>query len=314
METQDQVRSGLSGTCLLLGGQPRSGTTLLSSILRATPGHFQAFEIHLRKPSFVVGLDGRYTRNIMKGLGLPPEEYDRVVAQATKEGLRDAMNLGAWTGPKEDVSAEELTGRETDRFAEELVARAELLRRLMARTATIAGKRSWGFKILGDMRYADVYERAFPGAMFLLLIRDPRDQALSILELNKQRLARGQRLFYEGLAEAAAGWRDAIGESRAALRRYGLRFAETRYEDLVTDTDRELDRLGGILGLDLRAGIDYRSDGFVEEHTKRFAHHDNLRNSINASSVGKWRKALSAEEQLVVRREAGALMEELGYR
>ena len=313
MEAQDQVRSGLSGSCLLLGGQPRSGTTLLSSILRATPGHFQAFELHPRKPSFVVGLDGRYTRNIMKGLGLPPEEYDAIVASVTREGLRTTMNLGAWTGPKEDVSAEELTGRETDRFEEELVARGELVRRLMARAAAIAGKRSWGFKILGDMRYADIYQKAFPGAVFLLLLRDPRDQVLSILELNKQRLARGQRLFYAGLAEAAAGWREAIAESRAALRRHGLRFAETRYEDLVSDTDRELDRLGALLGLDLRAGVDYRSDGFVEEHTKRFAHHDNLRNSINASSVGKWRTALSAEEQAVVRSEVGPLMAELGY-
>lgn len=309
MEAEGQVRAGLPGSCLLLGGQPRSGTTLLTSILRAAPGHFQAFEMHVRKPSFVVGLDGRYTRNIMKGLGLPPEEYDRIVRAAD----RRAMNLGAWTGPKEEVSAEPLTGRETNRFAEELAARATLVRSLMERCATLAGRRSWGFKILGDVRFADVYAAAFPGAAFLLLVRDPRDQALSLLELNAQRSARGQPPFYEGYADAAAGWRDTIATAREVIRRAGLRAVETRYEDLVQDPGRELSRLGDALGLDLAAGLERRTDETLDAHARRFAHHGNLLNAINPRSVGKWRAVLSTEDQAVFQGSAGDLMREFGY-
>ena len=164
----------------------------------------------MRKPSLVRGLEGRYNRNILGDLGLPPEEYDAIL-EGTDTGR---MNLGAWVGPKEEVSAEALTGRETDDFAGELAARGGLVSRLMRRVAEIHGKTGWGFKILGDVIYADVYAAVWPNATFLLLIRDPRDQAMSILRLNAQRAERDQPAFYEGYRDAARGWRETIETAR----------------------------------------------------------------------------------------------------
>ena len=71
--------SGIPDHCVLLAAQPRSGTSLLTSMLRTSGALLQAFELHVRKPSFVVGNDGRYTRNILKQTGLPAEEYDRIL-------------------------------------------------------------------------------------------------------------------------------------------------------------------------------------------------------------------------------------------
>lgn len=245
----------------------------------------------------------------MKELGLPPEEYEAMLAETDTSG----MNLGAWTGPKEEVSAEPLTGRETAHFASELVARARLMTRLMNRVAAINGKRSWGFKILGDIMYADVFEQAFPRAVFVLLVRDPRDQALSILQLNEQRRARNQPLFYADYREAAVGWRETITAARAVLKHHRLHVIETRYEDLVMETDREIARLSALLGLDLFAGLRFQDEAFVETHTRRFRHHDNLRNSIHPGSVGKWKERLSEDEQAVFRETAGDVMREFGY-
>lgn len=310
METQGELQAGIPDPCILLGGQPRSGTTLLSSILRCTPGHFQAFELHIRKPSFVAGLQGRYTRKIFEGLGLPAGEYDRIVKQAE----RGPMNLGAWTGPKEEVSAEQLTGKETGNFVGELRARGELTTALMRRVAQIHGKQGWGFKILGDIVYANTYARVWPKATFILMIRDPRDQAMSVLKLNEERAARSQQNFYEDYREAARGWRQTIVEARRIIAKHGVRCVETRYEDLVSGTERELRRLSEALNLDLLEGLSFHQHEFVEAHTKRFQHHDNLRNAVNANSVGKWREQLSERDLTIFREVAGDLMAQLDYR
>jgi hypothetical protein len=309
VEAQDPISSGVSDPCLLLGGQPRSGTTLLSSILRATPGHFQAFELHIRKPSFVGGLGGRYTRNIFRDLGVSPEEYDRIVSGFDL----GPMNLGSWVGPREEVSAEGLSGRETDRFTEELAARAALVGALMRRAAAANGKETWGFKILGDAVHAEQYRRAWPAMRLILMIRDPRDQAMSVMELDAQRQERGQQSFYADFASAARGWRATILDTRRNLAGRGIPCIETRYEDLILRTDRELARLSEFTGLDLAKGLRFHEQDFVEQHTRRFRHHDNLRNPINPGSLGKWRTALSAAEVEVFFEQAGPLMEELGY-
>lgn len=309
MEAQSAFRAGIPDPCVLLGGQPRSGTTLLSSILRSTAGHLQGFEIHMRKPSFVVGLEGRYTRRIFEQIGLPPAEYDAVLEQTDTS----TMNLGAWVGPKEEVSAEPLSGRETNNFQQELHARGELVTRLMRRTAELHGLTTWGFKVLGDIIYADCYTAVWPNCKWLLLIRDPRDQAMSIMKLNEQREARNQPVFYDTCSDAVRGWRDTIIEARRVLRKNNLSFLELRYEDLVVKTDETVDQLSSFLGLDVKSGLDFNRRDFVETHTQRFRHHDNLKNPINAGSVGKWKSAMDERERDVFVEEAGDLMSQLGY-
>lgn len=49
METKSEVQTGFPDSCTLLGGQPRSGTTLLSSIMRRTREHFRTFELHIEQ-------------------------------------------------------------------------------------------------------------------------------------------------------------------------------------------------------------------------------------------------------------------------
>lgn len=309
LEKEDAVSAGLSDHCVLLGGQPRSGTSLLTSILRTSPELFQAYEVHIRKPSFLVGNDGRYTRRIFEQLGLPPEEFDRIAAEAD----RGAMNLGAWCGPKEEVSAEPLSGAETDRFVQELTARGELATRLMRTVAAMHGRERWGFKILGDVIHADTYAEVWPEATMILLVRDPRDHALSVMKLNKQREARGQPNFYDDYPSVARGWCETIGEGLEAIRSSGLRYLVVRYEDLIGDTDNELQRLSDKLDIDLSRGREFHKADFIAVHTSRFKHHDNLKRPINSESLEKWRSQMSDADVGIFSEIAGALMQQYGY-
>jgi hypothetical protein len=280
-------------------------------MLRTSPDLFQAFELHIRKPSFVVGNDRRYTMRIFEQLGVPNDEYREIVE--AHAALAPAMNLGAWTGPREEVSAEPLTGSETDAFPSELAARGTLAAALMRRAATHAGAPRWGFKILGDIVHAETYAAVFPNAVFILLVRDPRDHALSVMTLNAQRQARGQPPFYPDYASVARGWRETIGTGRRVLEGAGLDHVIVRYEDLATEPEATLAWLGERLGIDLAEATRFHEQEFVEGHTRRFGHHDNLRKPVNAASVGRWRDKMTDAEAQVFAEVAGEVMSLYGY-
>jgi hypothetical protein len=223
------------------------------------------------------------------------------------------MNLGAWCGPKEPVSAEPLSGSETERFEDELLARGEVTTRLMRAVATCNGRQRWGFKILGDVIYANAYAKVWPNATMILLVRDPRDHALSVMKLNEQRASRGQPNFYDDYAAVAHGWRETIGEGLEAIRTSGLRHVVVRYEDLVREPDEELRRLSDNLNIDLSAGRDFYKADFIAEHTTRFKHHDNLKQPINKGSLEKWRTEMSDADIAIFAEIAGPLMQRYGY-
>ena len=284
---------------------------MLTSILRTSPNLFQAFELHLRKPSFLVGLDGRYTQRIFAQLGVPPPEFATILNRMAH--AREPMNLGAWIGPKEQVSAEPLSGRETDDFEGELHARGELLTRLMRRAAELHDRQRWVFKILGDVVHANTYARVWPNATFILIVRDPRDQALSVMKLNEDRAKRGQPNFYDDYAAAATGWLRTVVMGKRVLEANGIDHVVLRYEDLVRSPVATLQHLSHALDIDLSNGLNFYRRDFDDAQAQRFRHHNNLKNPVSAKSVEKWRLRMSDEELAVFGHIAGDAMRAYGY-
>ncbi len=284
---------------------------MLASILKTSPNIFQAFELHIRKPSFLVGNKNNYTRNIFKGLGLDVDAFDKIRAQY--EPLFNRMNLGAWVGPKEAVSAEPLTGLETTSFSSELQARGQLVSALMQKLTNDFNCSRWGFKILGDVIHIKHYAKTWPNATVIFLIRDPRDHALSIMKLNKGRQDRGQQNFYNSYADVAQGWLEAVTLGLEELKQCGLSYLTMRYEDLVTNTHQEISRLSQYLNIDLSEGISFYNKDFISTHTERFQHLNNLLKPINSSSVGRWRADMSKEDLDVFKQVAKSGMELWGY-
>lgn len=279
--------------------------------MRTSPDLFQAFELHVRKPSFLVGLDGRYTQRIFAQLGLSAEEFATILTRMAH--VREPMNLGAWIGPKEEVSAEPLSGRETDEFEPELRARGVLVTRLMRRAAELHDRPRWGFKILGDVVHASAYARVWPNATFILIVRDPRDQALSVMKLNEHRAKRGQPNFYNDYAAAATGWLETVVHGRHVLEANGFDHVVLRYEDLVRSPATTLRHLSHALDIDLSNGLMFYRRDFVDAHAERFCHHDNLKNPINPKSVEKWRSRMTDEQLAVFEDIAGNDMRDYGY-
>jgi hypothetical protein len=154
---------------------------------------------------------------------------------------------------------------------------------------------------------------AYPLAHAVHVVRDGRDVVCSLLERGWFRSDRGgaddagqaygayarfwvepeRRDEFESASEArraAWAWRRYV----EAARMWPERTTELRYEALVDDPRREADRVAVAL------------DAVAAPLRAAFS-------QVHASSLGRWRRDLTAEQVAEVQFEAGALLNELGY-
>lgn len=308
METQDRLQTGLPDAPVLVGGFPRSGTTLVAAMLACAPKHAQAFELNIRNPSFVSGLEGRYTRNIFAALGLPPEEYDAILATTDTSD----MNLGSWSGPANPISAEAPSGRESQCFSEEFQSRASLVARLMERLATLRKARTWGFKILEDIALADAHAAVWPEARFVVVHRDPRRAIPSALDNLAPHLTERLGGRATALRFLAERWSLMQHSWQRAAEHTGLRSLELRLEDLISDPGSQMQRLADFLELSLDNALEFHQNPHVIAHAHRHTHLAGLLRPL--ASAGSARPTpLPQSEEKVILDTAGEAMQRIGY-
>ena len=97
-------------------------------------------------------------------------------------------------------------------------------------------------------------------------------------------------------------------------RALGERSHRIRYEDLVTEPERELRALADFLGVAFEPGLlEGASDLPLTPGERRHEHHTNVSKPIDASSAGRWRGKLSDEEDAAILHLCGGVMRDLGY-
>lgn len=167
------------------------------------------------------------------------------------------------------------------------------------------GKARWGDKTPAYISLVDELAAVWPDARFLVLVRDGRDVALSVLPLP---------FGPNNVWAAARSWAHAIRLGRAAERRYPDRVLTLRYEDLVERPHEEVP-----LACEF-AGVPYDPDMLAVERSEpgkiardQTGWFTSIWAGINTTAVGKWRRELSPRQQEVFERVAGAELSELGY-
>jgi hypothetical protein len=189
-----------------------------------------------------------------------------------------------------------LTHEEAYRFAVESPFRAY---------AEAEGKERWADKTPLYLRHLDELAAVWPEARFVVLVRDGRDVALSLL---------GVPFGPNNVWAAARFWADGIRRGQDAEQRFPDRVATVRYEDLCADPAAEARRLCAFLGLefdDEMLAIE-RADPAKLDPDKA-AWFTGLAEGINAAAVGRWRRDLSPRDQRLFSALAGPELEALGY-
>ncbi|MEM5300050.1 sulfotransferase [Burkholderia sp. JPY481] len=226
---------------VLLGGENRSGTTLLSVLLDSHCDLVVGPELDFTEPvdlgphilAVCDMIDVRDSR--LAGATkdtVDPDWYDgaHFVLQCERFGLeRDDLR---------NLVVDLMTKRGTDLSA--LEDRCRLIDSIGEFRRKQMGARRWGMKLQRRILDVGTYAAIWPRAHFIHMIRDGRDLAASHLKTVPE-------WGYRTVAQAAHGWLDVVTRPRQAAP--DGRYLEARYEDLVTRPRETIKRMLGYLHL-----------------------------------------------------------------
>lgn len=193
-------------------GCVRSGTTMLRDVLRLHPNLDCPEETHFYRPS--------------EPFGTPA--YKRWVTNNKTLARHRAMD-----GILEPEFAEVVAASQT---------RSDLLTRYMELflSRRPSNARRWFDKTPQNVYGAAMIAHEFPQASFVHIVRNPWD-VISSLRI-------GKIVKVEEVVGACSYWREAVEIIETLKRAYPKRVHELKYEDLVSATDRELQRLLSFIG------------------------------------------------------------------
>jgi hypothetical protein len=271
-------------------GCPRSGTTVVRSMLNAHPRLAIPPETH-----WIVAL--------------APRRYDAGAPRRIPNGRPRLQLAGGRPVIEEIVGYPTFFGMKLDeaRLLDETSGDAgrgadfpRLVRAVMQRYADDRGKPRWGDKTPRYVNHMPLLRRMFPDARFLHVMQDGRHVVRSIVDISGR-----------PPIQAAAFWRRHVLRGRRDGARLGRGvYQELRLEDLVADPERELRRVCAFLGEDYAPEmLDYRRQFSGQPVASR---HVQATRPLNADRPD-WRAGLSALEVREVEAICGPVLAELGY-
>jgi hypothetical protein len=285
ISTEVAARDARGKAPVFVLGCPRSGTTLLYHMLLSS-GNFAVY----RAESQVFNL-------------LEPR-FGGLSQAANRRRL-----LAAW----QDTELFRRTGLDWNIVSREVMANCrnggDFLRIVMEAMARRQGVQRWADCTPEHLLHLDRIKRTIPDALIIHIIRDGRDVALS---LEKQAWIRpfvwDRR---KTLEVAAVYWDWIVRKGCQDGRPLGGDYVEVRFEDLVLDPHKVLERLGPFIGQELdydkieRVGI-----GSVSQPNSSFRAE---MEQGECGPVGRWKTSLSPDQLERLEALVGETLQELGY-
>jgi hypothetical protein len=250
-------------------------------------------------------LDGHPELAIANESFFLPALWTRHGGRVRTRRFADDLRLIELSRPDSSWSEADLT--ELGRLGEE-AGFAEAVDAFYRAHSVARGARRYGNKSPEYMHHLELMERAFPGVQYVHIVRDGRSAALSWSSMTE---SRSRLRWPTGLRGYACEWSDVV----AAARRLGSavgpgRYAEVRYEDLVSRPEAELRRLCEFLGL--------RFEPAMLEYWRRIPAERALPNHPRlmeppGPDARDWRRALPPAALERLEAVAGDVLSALGY-
>lgn len=265
---------------LLVLGVRRSGTTLLRVMLDRHP------RLAVPDESYFVPQLARRHRD--------PVDPDEFV-----EDLRRLPTIREWEIDPDAVRGRLRGGMTT----------GQAIAAVYEQYAADRGKERWGDKTPMYMQYLPLLERLFPDALYVDLVRDGRDAALSFLSMPRG-IVTETWAHPRTAADFACQWRTEVAAARALGRRVGpRRYLPVRYEELVAEAEGTLRRICEFASLP----YDGVMLGYAEEVDVSGKPHQQSLKRPPTPGLRDWRTAMSREDVAAFEEVAGDLLDELGY-
>ncbi|WP_428964627.1 sulfotransferase family protein [Micromonospora fluostatini] len=292
---------------ILLGGENRSGTTLLSVVLDAHPDLVVGPELDFPNPpnlgEHILAAADLLTRRDPRVLGpgtdtADPYWYDG--AHFVKQCERFGVGIDDLTTLV--TAARDALGTELSSFED----RCRLIDDIGEFRRRAVGAQRWGIKLQRKIQRVDDYARLWPRAHFVHIVRDGRDLAASHLKTVPT-------WGYRSATEAARGWLEVVARPHTVAPQG--RYLEIRYEDLVAAPKETLEQVMQFLGLRWDDAL-LRHSEFEHSLLHRSWGHpaaEAVARPLYTGRAGRYRTDLTAEQVADFERLAGPELRRLGY-
>jgi hypothetical protein len=264
-------------------GCPRSGTTVLYHMLLSA-GNFAVY---------------RAESNVFSVL---QPRFGNLRSESNRREL-----LRCWLKSKLFSVSELDAGLMQETLLRDCHSAGAFLRIFMEAIARAQGVKRWADCTPDHLLYMREIKREIPNALFVHIIRDGRDVALSYA---KQGWAypfpwdKGQQLAVAGLY-----WEWIVRRGRAYGREVGQDYCEVHYEDLVERPRETLQGLSEFVGQEMDYDqIQKVAIGSVSQPNSSFSSGREFR------PVGRWVEQMTREQLAGLEGLIGVLLRELGYR
>jgi len=187
----------------------------------------------------------------------------------------------------------------------------DFIRAVMDSVARSQQAQRWAVYDPDNVLHLERVKRDMPDALFVHIIRDGRDIALSLKKMGGFTPLPWDRGQTNSLVATALYWEWMVHKGRAHGRKFPADYIEIRYEDLIANPHETLGKLGRFLDHDLdydrirRTGL-----GRLSETNSSFRE-EGAKEKINP--MGRWKQRLAHDDVAAIEATVGACLEENGY-
>src|SRR5579859_7602417 len=202
-------------------------------------------------------------------------------------------------------------GQLSTRILDECRNGGDFIRVVMESVTRSQQMQRWAVYDPDNVLHVERVKRDLPDALFVHIIRDGRDIALSLKKMGGFTPLPWDRNPTDSLVATALYWEWMVQQGRAHGRMFPGDYIEIRYEDLMTNPHTTLAKLGGFIDHDLdydriqRAGLGRLSEtnsSFREEGAKEKLH-----------PLGRWKERLTHADVAAIEATVGECLQENGY-
>lgn len=205
------------------------------------------------------------------------------------------------------LNADQLSGR----ILEECKSGGDFIRVVMDAVAESQGVRRWAAYDPDNVLHMERLKGSMPNALFVHIIRDGRDIALSLKKMGGFQPLPWDRSESRSLVATALYWEWMVRNGQENGRHYPLDYCEVHYEDLITSPRDVLQRLGSFLDHDLdydrikNAGL-----GRLSETNSSFREEGGVE---KIKPLGRWKERLARADVAAIEAAVGECLEGTGY-
>jgi hypothetical protein len=272
-------------------GRPRTGTTLLRSLLDAHPNVMIPWECQ-----FMLNLYPKYGKL---------EHWNPETLEQFYTDLLDQWQLRAWNIDHMKLQSDlhDCQGQNTYAYICQVVYLNQISF-YPKDTIRLIGDKNPGYSI-----YPDRLKKILPDARFIYILRDYRDNYHSIKNVDFE-LPIVSVVVYK--------WKHFYKKALRASEKYPGSFAFIRYEDLVSEPEPRFRAICEFLDLpyvpecfDFYKKKDKAEETYPAVILKK--HHKSLFNPVNTSRIGLWKTSMSERQVRIADFVAGRYAEQAGY-